>query len=312
MAKKEVAVRKRAKIDQARKQILALCIGTSIFFGLSVVSMHYLRLNTKYTRKLITAKEDAARGYSEAIKDVGICRPPRNAKTGYYEKAEIEACDPSKLTAAELPNTLRYNILNDIANNKDLESVARESLSLCYDDSGKKIDYEQKRAAAKNEREENTYADLTKKCSSIRVVSDAIPSKKNTEALMASLNKIMLLSNWQPEKITPDGEIVRVDIPGLGFMPVKFSISSQPETVYSVVENIERSIRFIDINRATFTWTKNEKIEFSARATAYYSEEEGLQKKTTKVTLDTGTTSSKKNDKKKGSTTKNTAKGAKK
>ena len=69
---------------------------------------------------------------------------------------------------------------------------------------------------------------------------------------------------------------------------MKFSAETKPETIYSLIENIERSIRNIDINRASITWSASNKTEFSVRATAYYAEQEQYQTITKTITPQTG------------------------
>lgn len=287
MAKKNVAVAKRAKITTAQKQIMLLTLGISLTLGLTIVLINHARKTISFNGKVIGAQKDAITAYNDTIKSVGICKDYDG--NGKFSPAEIEKCQPNAISADEVPQSLRYNVLYQTANNPDLESVGRESLSLCYDASGKRIDYNQKQATASGDRERLLYIDLTKKCSAIRVIPEALPSKNNTEALMSSLNKIMLLSDWQPEKISPDGEAIPLDIPGIGFMPVKFSLEANPNIIHNIIENVELSIRNIDVNKAKFSWSRKGKIDFSASATAYYAEEEAYQEKTITVSPTTPT-----------------------
>lgn len=295
---KSAKTRQSIKLS-AEKQIIVLIVAIVTLIGASIMLAMHTMQDIKFNNNVINEKTKAQSEYATLIRNVGICKENKDKKNknGTYTEAELKSCNPNTLSAEEVPNTLRYNILYQTAKNADLESVGRESLSLCYDSAGKRIDFSEKQKSAENEQEKLLYADLNKKCSAIRVIPEALPSKQNTEALLSSLNKIMLLSSWQPEKISPDGEATPLDIPGLGFMPLKFSTEANPEIVYSIIENIEKSIRNIDINRASISWGGRGRIEFSANATAYYAEHEQYQEKTTTVHLESGNKKSSKSSK---------------
>lgn len=266
----------------AEKQTVIIVVGIITLIGASFMLFHRISQEIGFNNKIINEKNNAARDYTKLIRNVGICKENKGNK-GTYSDAELKSCNPNTVSPDEVQGSLRYNIMHEVAQNADLESVGRESLSLCYDSNGKRINFTEKQKNTESEQEKLLYADLIKKCSAVRIIPEALPSKQNTEALLASLNKIMLLSSWQPEKISPDGEATPVDISGLGFMPLKFSTEANPDIVYSIIENIEKSIRNIDINRATISWGGRGRIEFVANATAYYAEHEEYQEKTVTV-----------------------------
>lgn len=277
---------KKALKLSSEKQILALTISMSVLVGLVAVLANRAMNDISFNNQIINAKNDSIVAYNKLIRNVGICKDKNG--DGKYDENELKDCDPNTVAPNDVPGSLRSNVMNEIAQNSDLESVGRESLSLCYGSDGKRINFVDKQNTATTEKEKLLYIDLTKKCSAIRVISDALPSTPNETALLASLNKIMLLSSWQPDRISQGGEAVPVDINGIGFIPMKFSAETKPETIYSLIENIERSIRNIDINRASITWSASNKTEFSVRATAYYAEQEQYQTTTKTITPQTG------------------------
>lgn len=281
MSKKPVAIVKRARISKAQQQMMLITLATSLLLGVSIVLFNYLSKLSGYNSRVLDAQDKSINSYEDAIKKVGICKDSNN--DGHYSNEELKKCDPNNLAPDEVKDSLRYKALVEMALNPELESVTRDGLiEACYE-GDQRIDYFKKQAAASDDNSRHRYADLAKRCSALRVMPEALPFsgvKENPFALMASLNKIMLMSNWRPEKIAPIGEAVAIDVPGLGFMPAKFTIDAEPAIIHNIIENIERSIRTFDINVASISWSKNGKVSFSVDATAYYSENETLPKKT--------------------------------
>ncbi len=156
---------------------------------------------------------------------------------------------------------MRYNILNNLAADTALNSVPKDSSTSCINPKTKKnFTYEELNEIydkAKKPEELIAASQLIKSCSALRVIPDALPAFKNEEALLASLNKIFLLSGIEPESLSPSGTIEASDL-GTGLNAVLVNLSLDDLTTRDTVKllsNIERSIREYNIQNATFTWS---------------------------------------------------------
>lgn len=265
----EVALTKRIKISKAQQNMFLAVLIASLVLGftimLSVFFVKYIIFNTK----VINAKEQAISNYKQTIKNVGICKADKNGDI------DLEKCNPNDIVVEDIPNSLRYNVMVNMANNKDLDSVSSSSGSEedCYED-GEKVDYSKKYAAATSESDRKKYLGMVKMCSSLRVIPDALPAQKNDEALMASLNQIFLLSGWTPESLAPSGksDTAASNVsPGIGTIPVSVAVKASSSTVRTVLSNIERSIRDFSIGTASIGWSADNVVNFTAQATAFYS-----------------------------------------
>ena len=115
----------------------------------------------------------------------------------------------------------------------------------------------------------------------MRVIPDALPAFKNEEALLASLNKLFIESGWQPESLSPSGSSsASTLVPGLNDISVSLSVEADTGTTMNVLNNIERSIREFDIERATIEWGSNNTLNLQAQATAYYMDESTITETT--------------------------------
>lgn len=238
MAKKEVAVGKRIKISKYQKQTIGLVLVAAVVLGVCVVVAVFLIKYIGFNAKVITEKENAVAGYDTAIKNA------------------------AKLKAEVL----------GLAENEDLESVGRDTLTECYNENGKRIDYSLLYQQASDEEEAEQQLKLMKKCSALRVIPEALPAKQNDEALMSSLDQIFRLSDWEPESLSPSGTATSSSITGLEVIPVSLSIEADTETTFRVLDNIERSIRSIDIMTSTIAW-RDTRLELKAQAMAYYADD---------------------------------------
>lgn len=285
MAKQQLEIGKRLKISEAQKNMFGAVIGASIALGVSLVLGVYFARLIKFNAKVISEKDDAIEGYSEAITTIGVCKKPRFGKT--YSNNELNSCYPNEISVAggDVSGSLREKVMVEMAQNADLESVGRSGLSVCSDSStGEKFSYE-----TLMKRFENSTTDEDRKmnfqifamCSALRTVPDALPAAKNELAFMASLDKIFKMSNWEPESISP-GDSEESNISGLGAFGVNINAETDVETVVRVLQNIERSIREVNIKSANMEWT-NGRLNFTAKATAYYAESAGIQEGITQV-----------------------------
>ena len=62
------------------------------------------------------------------------------------------------------------------------------------------------------------------------------------------------------------------EIPGLGAINVNLSVHTYNTTTVKVLQNLEKSIREININTASIEWSAGNQLNINASATAYYTE----------------------------------------
>ena len=267
------AVSKRIKISKTQQQMLLIALFASTALGVLIVLAVFFIRYINFNNKVIKAKDEAIVAYEKTIKNVGLCKD--TDRDGKFSAAELSKCDPDALDSASLPGTLRYNIMVNMANNADLESVARSSQADCYDAEGNKIDWQQKFDNTDNDEEQANYLAMLKMCSALRVIPDAMPAQANEEALMSSLNQIFIISQWDPENLSPSGNVETSDIEGLSSIPITLSVESDATKTMTVLNNIERSIRTFDLKSATISWN-NDFLTLEAQGVAYYTEDSGL------------------------------------
>ena len=272
---KGLALTKRAKISESQKYMLMAVFAASIVLGITLAAMVHFFQQISFNTKIISAEDESLKAFSQAIKTTGTCTSP---KGDIYNNEELNACNPTSIEISRIPNTLRYNILNNLAANQDLNSVPKETNSSCINpDNNKNYTYEEllnmyNKAASENDTAKlDTATNLLKSCSALRIIPDALPSFRNEEALLASLNKLFIESDWQPESLSPGGLATSSNLPkGLNALSVNLSIEADSGTTMSVLHNIERSIREFNIERATIEWSGEDTLSLQAAATAYY------------------------------------------
>lgn len=279
---KEIAIGKRAKISEAQQNMLLAVLGAAVFLGVAIALVSQFIKQISFNVEVIAAEEQTMAAYSDIIKSAGICKSPSGS---IYSGSELEKCDPESIEISEIPGTLRANILEDVAANEALNSVPKENDSNCTNPStGKNYTYKELNKIytdARGASELQTASSLIKACSALRVIPDALPAFKNEEALMASLNKLFIASNWTPESISPSGTIVSVDgSPGLNAISVNFTVEADSGTTMNVLHNIERSIREFNFNRATIEWGGSSRLVLNAQADAYYMDTSVIQETT--------------------------------
>lgn len=273
---KSIAVGKRLKISKAQQNMLAAVAGASFILGISLVFAVYFLKYIKFNATVISEKDLAIQGYSDAIRDIGICKKPNGR---VYNNSELSLCDPNDSDSLNsMPNTLRYEVLVNLSQNEALDTVKRAGLPICYDSStNEKYSYatllERYRFADNDVAEEN-YLNMISMCTALRVIPDALPSSANPLALGASLNKIFQISNYEPDGITP-GQTEESEFPGIGSIGVNLQVDSDAETTMTVLRNLERSIREINIRAARIEQSGNA-LKLEASATAFYTEPASL------------------------------------
>lgn len=262
---------KRQKISKAQQLTMLEVAAASLVLGTCLVLVSSIIKYIDFNATVLTEKDKAIAAYDQTIRGVGIC--PDADRNGKLSDAELEKCDPNAVQLSEVPNSLRYNIFEVMAQNKDLESVARKRNELCYDDEGNRYDFNALYNLATDEAIRQQLLQATKICSSLRVISDALPAWKNTEALMASLNQIFLISQVEPETLMPRDDIIMLDnLTGVEAIPVTLGFRGTDVKVLEVLDNINKSIRNFDITSMTVEWIASG-LNVTARANAYYAEE---------------------------------------
>lgn len=267
---------KRLKISKAQGNMFGAVAGAAVALGMCLVLGVYFLKYIRFNSAVLSAKNEALKSYSTAIKELGVCR---SSKKDIYTSEELAICDPNETRVSEVPNSLRYNVMVTMAQNSALESVGRNGLTVCVDSStGEKMSYKElfnRYENATNEDDRAMYLEIFGMCSALRAIPDALPSAKNELALMASLDKIFKMSEWEPDSIAPGGDAIS-GLEGLGAISVNLSVHTTNTTTVRVLRNIEKSIREFSINSATIEWSGNDQLSVVANGVAYYTEEAGL------------------------------------
>lgn len=281
------AVGKRFKISKLQQQMMMAVLGASLVLGVSIVVSVHLLKHMSFNAKVISKRDESIANYNLAIKNVGICKP--SSKDGRFSDKDLEKCNPQSIDVSTIPGTLRYNVMVNMANNTDLESVGRSSQKQCYDDNHKRVDFTAAYSKSTSDDERSYNLKMMKMCSALRVIPDALPAQKNDEALLASLNQIFLLSGFEPEQLSPGTNYKQSKIKGVSTIPIALTVKRNEAETMSIISNIERSIRAFSINSAQIKWGSNasdgsSKLELLAQGVAYYSAETSVQEKTEVVT----------------------------
>ena len=208
---------KRLKISKAQQYTMLEVLGASLILGTCMVISLFLFKYIKFNTEIITQKGTAINEYDQTLRNVGICKDAD--KNGRLNGKELDNCNPGELSLNDVQGSLRYNVIDTMAQNEDLETVARKREEDCYDADGKKIDFYELYEKSDDDLEKQQYLQLTKICSALRVIPDALPAQRNAEALMASVNQIFILSNWEPETLSPREDAVMSPIKGVGVIP---------------------------------------------------------------------------------------------
>lgn len=269
---KEIAILKRAKISQAQQIMLLSVTGAAIFLGIAASLSIYFVNKIAFNAKVIAEEEKAVVAYSDAIKGIGICTKPAGT---IYSDDELKKCNPNNIAVSRVPNTLRSNILQNMAANEYLASVPKESSSECVNPKTKKNytydELQENYSKAETDEQLTAATNLIQSCSALRIIPDALPAFKNEEALLASLNKIFIISGWEPDSLSPTGTSTAADFgANLNNLSLRLSVEAGTATTMNVLSNIERSIRDFNIERATIEWGSDDTLVLQAQATAFY------------------------------------------
>ncbi len=282
---KEIAIGKRAKISEAQQYMLLAVLGASVFLGAAIsLTMRFID-QIAFNAKVIMAEDESIVAYSDVIKDAGVCTAPSGA---VYSDSELEKCSPESIETSQVSGTLRARILEELAANEALASVPKENSSSCINpETSKNYTYEELnklREDARGASELQAASNLIKSCSALRVIPDALPAFKNEEALLASLNKLYLTANWEPESISSSGSSELSEVAeNLNEISVSSKIEADFGTTMRALTNIERSIREFNILRANIEWEDAATISLQFQATAYYMNESSITETTASI-----------------------------
>ena len=186
--------------------------------------------------------------------------------------------------------------VDELRSDEKLEVVSRTRASDCMKLT-KKLDTEGEDASGISDIE------LARICTSLRVIPDAIPSKENVEATLASLNQLLLWSDGaiQIEGISgtddTDSSLTLYDDEGkevatsLKTVGASLSLEDTAARIHKALDTIEKSIRNYDIASASIAFssgdsTDAESIELHTTFRAYYSDAVNIEKQSKKVCAD--------------------------
>lgn len=270
------ALSKTNKISEAQQYAMVAVFGASIFLGIAAALITHFVNQISFNAAVIAEEERTIVSLSDVIKDAGICNAPKGT---IYSDEELKKCSPDDIPASSVPNTLRANVLQNMAANTALNSVPKQDLSYCVNSATNKNytyselnDFYNKAVENGDTAEIAAATEMIRICSALRIIPDALPSYRNEEALLSSLNRIFIMSNWEPEGLSPAGTYAGADFgKNLYTIPFQLSIDASTATTMNILNNIERSIREFNISRATIEWSGEERLTFNSELTAYYT-----------------------------------------
>lgn len=158
---------KRAKISRAQQFTMLEVLGASLVLGACVVISMFLIKYINFNTKVITAKDQAIADYDATIRNVGICVDTNH--NDKLDKEELERCNPTTTSLDSVSGSLRYKVLTEMAQNTDLESVARQRNESCYED-GERIDFNKLYEESSDDKQKQQYLQMSKICSALRVI----------------------------------------------------------------------------------------------------------------------------------------------
>jgi hypothetical protein len=234
------------KIDKVTQSILIIVCAASVLLGLSAVGIIYLTKRIAFSAKLIGEKTLISEEYDKDFRNLG------NLSAG----------------------------IDELIRDPGLEAAARDVHQECKASDGSIIDFEAELENA-SDRDRPVLEELLRQCSALRVIPDALPAVYNDVALMASLNKIFLISGVEPESLSPSEEGQTSSAPGeLGNIGVSLRVDDEVDRTFGLLNNIERSIRAFDMQRITIEWKSGSKIALRGTANAFYMSPKTIEKRT--------------------------------
>ena len=265
--KSSFSLSKNLKISEAQQLLLLSVLAASVVLGVAIsLSLNFIN-KISFNARVIGEKDKAIASYSDAFSAIGVCKKPKGET---YSEAELRNCNPSSIAIEDIPGTLRYNIVNGLAANFDLNSVPKSGVDMSCVDPLTEKNYTIKElnsmyVDAETLEDRDKAKNLLQTCSALRTIPDALPAFENREAMLSSLN----ISGWQPEGLAPDSneDSSEEEESGASGYGISITMEADLKTVQDVLQNIERSIREIDVANAAITYNDNMlKIDLQARA----------------------------------------------
>lgn len=259
------------KISKAQQATILEVLVASLLVGAAFMVSIWLVRYIMFNAKVITGKDEALNNYETSVINTGACDDSNG--DGKLSDSELKNCDPDTTSLATVPNTLRSNIMVNMANSRALESVQRSLASSCYDDYGQVINYLALYERATGDAEREYYLSLYQTCSALRVIPDALPSQLNIEAAMASLNYLFNVAGVTPETMTPEGATQTATIGSGNLMStsINFLMETDERNILNMLETIECSIRDYDFTNISID-VNNNNLNFSGSVDVYYVE----------------------------------------
>ncbi|MBR0134478.1 hypothetical protein IJM16_04450 [Candidatus Saccharibacteria bacterium] len=197
------------------------------------------------------------------------------AKTISFNKKLIAAKDE---VIASYKSTQKN--LNDISNkisglstNENLESVGRMRDSICEGYDGKGLDVSYSLEQLPNVR----------KCSALRVITDALPYTKNQDSAVTSFYILIMLAKDGAliDGLRPnDFDKSTIDDVTFNTMKINVDFKATQEKILNTLNSIEKSIRNFNVSRASLSYGRGDNagsdISFSASYLSYSSDKAGL------------------------------------
>ena len=259
------------KISKAQQATILEVLVASLLVGAAFMISIWLVRYIMFNAKVITGKDEALNNYETSVINTGACDDSNG--DGKLSDSELKNCDPDTTSLATVPNTLRSNVMVNMANSRALESVQRSLASSCYDDYGQVINYLALYERATSDAEREYYLSLYQTCSALRVIPDALPSQLNIEAAMASLNYLFNVAGVTPETMTPEGVTQTATIGSGNLMStsINFLMETDERNILNMLETIERSIRDYNFTNISID-VNNNNLNFSGSVDVYYVE----------------------------------------
>ena len=190
------------------------------------------------------------------------------------------------------------NQVNELTGTEGLEVVGRTRAGDCINRTATKI----------TDSSSMEEIEIARTCTALRVIPDALPSSENQEAMLASLNQLLLWSNDNngveieglsssdvdaPAFTDENGSTVTTTMKSIG---AALSLEDESTKVKGALDIIENSIRNYDIASASIEWSGDnydddgvyhpQTISLNASFNAYYSNSVNIEKQKKKVCAD--------------------------
>jgi hypothetical protein len=172
-------------------------------------------------------------------------------------------------------NTEAIKSLNEkvlgLTDNESLEVVAKDRDPSCLTTDGKLADF-------------NNDIDMTRKCSAIRVVPDAIPAVRpgnqpNATALGASLGELLNFPGIVREADHVGTVSTSTGAGLLNAIDTTFSVRADATAVKGLMEQMERSIRPFTVNTANFQWRAGGDLAVAVTTNSFFVNESTAERK---------------------------------